>query len=186
MLMGVHKTQRMALALTFYSNTTKMVMNFSITKYELTGDETWVSFVNAETKRTLSVTLTRFLFSSRHLCVLEMGSLFNERIQHFGESTWLSRAADPFFFSKLTQPFSSKLGHMRANLVIRNVSEIGCSLTDLCCTVTEKKKSSRLDDIRLHSKLCSVNKYSLGQCFSTARPRASTRPWHQLYRALIL
>jgi hypothetical protein len=33
-LMGVHRTQRVASALTFYSDTTKMVRNFSITSYE--------------------------------------------------------------------------------------------------------------------------------------------------------
>jgi hypothetical protein len=34
MLKSAHKTQRLALALTFYSDTTKMTMNFSITSYE--------------------------------------------------------------------------------------------------------------------------------------------------------
>jgi hypothetical protein len=34
MLMGAHKTQRMASALTFYSDTTKIAMNLSVTLYE--------------------------------------------------------------------------------------------------------------------------------------------------------
>jgi hypothetical protein len=34
LLTGVHKTQRMASVLTFYSRTTKMTINFSITSYE--------------------------------------------------------------------------------------------------------------------------------------------------------
>jgi hypothetical protein len=32
-----------------------MEMNFSITSYELTGDETWVSFENVETKQQSAV-----------------------------------------------------------------------------------------------------------------------------------
>jgi hypothetical protein len=34
MLKSVHKAQRLAFALTFFSDTTKMTMNFSITSYE--------------------------------------------------------------------------------------------------------------------------------------------------------
>jgi hypothetical protein len=34
MLTGVHNMQRMASALTFYCDTTKMAMNFSVTSYE--------------------------------------------------------------------------------------------------------------------------------------------------------
>jgi hypothetical protein len=46
---GAHKTQGMASALTFffYSGTTNMAMNFAFIG---TGDETWVSFVNVETR----------------------------------------------------------------------------------------------------------------------------------------
>jgi hypothetical protein len=40
----------MAPALTFYGDTTKMAMNFSVTSYELTGDKTWVSSVHVETR----------------------------------------------------------------------------------------------------------------------------------------
>jgi hypothetical protein len=49
--MGAHKTQRTASTLIFFSETTKMAMNFSVTLYELTCDETWVLFVNVETKK---------------------------------------------------------------------------------------------------------------------------------------
>jgi hypothetical protein len=34
----------------FLSDTKKMAINFSITYIMLTGDETWISFVNIETK----------------------------------------------------------------------------------------------------------------------------------------
>jgi hypothetical protein len=40
----------MALALTFLSDTTKMAMKLLIHTLRVTGDETWVSFANVETK----------------------------------------------------------------------------------------------------------------------------------------
>jgi hypothetical protein len=52
MLMGVHKTQRMALALTltFIDQDHKDGNEFVSHIIQVTGDETWVSFVNVETR----------------------------------------------------------------------------------------------------------------------------------------
>jgi hypothetical protein len=44
------------------------------------------------------------------------------------------------FFSKLVNTFTSKLGYVKANLVITNVSETGCLLADPSQTVTEKRE----------------------------------------------
>jgi hypothetical protein len=50
MLMGVHKIQRMALALTLLERYQKDGTEFLNHIIPITGDETWVSFVNVETK----------------------------------------------------------------------------------------------------------------------------------------
>jgi hypothetical protein len=47
---GEHKTQRMASALTFLELYHKDVDEFLNDIVQITSDETWVSFVNAETK----------------------------------------------------------------------------------------------------------------------------------------
>jgi antibiotic biosynthesis monooxygenase (ABM) superfamily enzyme len=49
-LTGAHKTQRIALALTFLEWYQKDSDEFLIHIVRVTGDETWVSFVSAETK----------------------------------------------------------------------------------------------------------------------------------------
>jgi hypothetical protein len=50
MLTGAHKTQRMASALTFLKRCLKVSHEFLSHIVRVTGDETWVSFANAETK----------------------------------------------------------------------------------------------------------------------------------------
>jgi hypothetical protein len=50
MLTGVNKTQRMASASTFQTATTKVGDEFLNHVVRVTDDETWVSFVNVETK----------------------------------------------------------------------------------------------------------------------------------------
>jgi hypothetical protein len=50
MLLGMHKTQRMALALTFIDQYHKDGSEFVSHIVQVTGDETWASFVNVETK----------------------------------------------------------------------------------------------------------------------------------------
>jgi hypothetical protein len=50
MLIGVHKMQRMALALSFLKRYHKDGDGFHNHIIRITGDETWVSFVNVETK----------------------------------------------------------------------------------------------------------------------------------------
>jgi hypothetical protein len=48
--MGMHKTQRMASTLIFLERYHKDGNEFLIHIIQVTGDETWVSFVNVETK----------------------------------------------------------------------------------------------------------------------------------------
>jgi hypothetical protein len=50
MLTGVHKMKRMASALTFLELYHKDGHEFLNRIVQVTGDETWVSFVNVETK----------------------------------------------------------------------------------------------------------------------------------------
>jgi hypothetical protein len=50
MLTGAHKMQRMALALTFLERYHKDGDEFLHYTVQVTGDETWVSCVNVETK----------------------------------------------------------------------------------------------------------------------------------------
>jgi hypothetical protein len=51
MIMGAHKTQKIALALTFsLQRYHKNGVEFLNQIVRVTGDETWVSFVNVETK----------------------------------------------------------------------------------------------------------------------------------------
>jgi hypothetical protein len=50
MITGAHKTQRMASALAYLERYHKDGDEFLSHIAQVTGDETWVSFVNAETK----------------------------------------------------------------------------------------------------------------------------------------
>jgi hypothetical protein len=54
MLKGVHKTQRMASALTYLELYHKDSDEFIYHIVRVTGDKTWVSFVNIETKSSQS------------------------------------------------------------------------------------------------------------------------------------
>jgi hypothetical protein len=64
-VMGVHKTQRMVSALTFLERHHKDGNEFFGHILRVTGDETWVSFVNVETKSSQSSLCTHIHQTSR-------------------------------------------------------------------------------------------------------------------------
>jgi hypothetical protein len=65
MLTSVHKTQRIASALTFFERYHKGGYEILIHVVRVTGDETWVSFANFESKESQSSERTHIHQTSR-------------------------------------------------------------------------------------------------------------------------